>query len=216
MEVQWIQARLDSPYSIYHTTPALVTLKSAIVQNKPQACNVFLRRQQSILNSWIIDCHRKTRLKPCFWKQKSANRYFHSFNFFYFTESPIPKCISTAVVWADAVVLEALNSSQVLLLASQLLYVFFCQCTRIDPWEKTDMLFEGYPKWPFLFAFLKICFVILSRNLSEKIQRSIYSLQKGSIIIWKTESLFSIQKHASWLILAHHSNQLNQRNTPLR
>lgn len=137
MEVQWIQARLDSSYSIYHTTPAPVTLKSAIVQNKPQACNVFFRRQHSIPNSWIIDCHRKTRLKPCFWKQKLANRYFYSFNFFYFTKSPIPKCISTAVVWAGAAALEALNSSQ-LLLASQLLYVFFCQCTRINPWEKTD------------------------------------------------------------------------------
>lgn len=164
----------------------------------------FFRRQHSIPNSWIIDCHSKTRLKPCFWKQKSANRYFYSFNFFYFTESPIPKCISTAVVWAGAVALEALNSSQVLLLASQLLYIFFCQCTRIDPWEKTDRCYLKATQNDHSYSFFLIYFVILSRNLSEKnMKEYIFFAESQHNHVKNTESLVFIQKHASWLILAH-------------
>lgn len=61
------------------------------------------------------------------------------------------------------------------------------------------------------------CFVISSRSLSEKNTKDyIFFAEIQHHHRKNTESLFFIQKHASWLILAHHLNKLNPHNTLLR
>lgn len=68
---------------------------------------------------------------------------------------------------------------------------------------------------------IPIHFFILFSNFIQKLEwkntkESIFFSESHDHHMKNTESLFFIQKHASWLILADHLNKLNPRNTTLR
>lgn len=78
------------------------------------------------------------------------------------------------------------------------------------------MLFEGFPKWPFLFFFFNLFSNVIQKPEWKNTKGCVFFAESNWDHMKNTKSLFPIQKHASWLILADHLNKLNASNTTLR